>query len=516
MGKRNMRLKHPAVLTVLTLVALGLVACSARVVEQTELSERTEQISPTSNQNKISSQPVEYTIALNRKQLTIDSNALVYRYRPNEYKAAPNYLPLFPILSAIEADYEWNPENNKVNIKDGKNTIELAITLMSGTFITRNGFSWTRYSPKVINGEVWISEYLLVTLLGIDKIQWYERGQEWQLYRFQKQTDRQTPLEKAAADLVKDYLEMKDRALRSPSDRQEWSDLLTPKAQIALSALNPDLYPQNFLKGYIRDISIESGRQLTFEDNLNQGIVKIVARYKTHYDGQPFGGFSDLGYNIPGETIHEQVFLLRADNGKILIDDFMAHRINRTSTGSPIPLLDEVDYIQIGREWQRKIQKPFASYETLSLIASDFITPTLTRINTNNNFHLPGLNDEAVLARFSSEVRQSQGWKDFLSLEGSKDPYYGILDATYYYDGKSLSATLVGNWQDNSATTTPILMEVELVKDKTNTWKFTRLANVRLYKNIRKLELNEPKTYQQLARLYSYLSHVGMSLGFAL
>ena len=101
-------------------------------------------------------------------------------------------------------------------------------------------------------------------------------------------------------------------------------------------------------------------------------------------------------------------------------------------------------------------------------------------------------------------------------MEGSKDPYYGILDATYSYDGKSLSATLVGNWQDNSATTTPILMEVELVKDKTNTWKFTRLANVRLYKNIRKLELNEPKTYQQLARLYSYLSHVGMSLGFAL
>ena len=510
-----MRLKYPAVLTVLTLVALGLVACSARVVEQSERTEQSEQISPTSNQNKISSQPVEYTITLNGLPIPTYSNALLYR--PNQFKTAPNYLPLFPILSAMGVAYEWNQINNTVTIKDGKNTVKLEVNPMGGGFDSCNRYQLPSQGVKILNGEIWI--YVSQTLplpLGIDHIRWNQQEQEWQLYRFQKQSDRETPLEKAAADLVKDYLEMKDRALRSPSARQEWSDLLTPKAQIALSALNPDLYPQNFLKGYIRDISLESGRQLTFEDNLNQGIVKIVARYKTHYDGQPFGGFSDLGYNIPGETIHEQVFLLRADNGKILIDDFMAHRINRTSTGSPIPLLEEEDYIQIGREWQRKIQKPFASYETLSLIASDFITPTLTRINTNNNFHLPGLNDEAVLARFSSEVRQSQGWKDFLSLEGSKDPYYGILDATYSYDGKSLSATLVGNWQDNSATTTPILMEVELVKDKTNTWKFTRLANVRLYKNIRQLELNEPKTYQQLARLYSYLSHVGMSLGFAL
>ena len=495
-----MRLKYPAVLTVLTLVALGLVACSARVVEQSERTEQSEQISPTSNQKKISSQPVEYTITLNRKQLTIDSNALVYRYRPNEYKAAPNYLPLFPILSAIEADYEWNPENNKVNIKDGKNTIELAITPMSGTFITRNGFSWTRYSPKVINGEVWISEYLLVTLLGIDKIQWYERGQEWQLYRFQKQSDRETPLEKAAADLIKDYLAM---------DSEERSRLLNPNAEINHSSMDDSEEPNHS----IRDISIVRARQLTAADNLDRGVVKIVVRYTTDYDGEPFKDFPQLGYNIPGETRHEKVFLASAEGEKIMIDDVISHRTNRSSTGSPIPLLDEADYIEIGREWQRK--SPNASYYDLFLISRDFITQILNRIYTNNNSHLPELDDEEVLSRFSSEVRQSQGWKDFVSLKGSFDPYYRILDATY--DGRVLSATLVGNWiSDRIGGVSPILMEVELVRDRNNSWKFTRLANVRLYKNSRKLELNEPETYQQLARLYSYHRDVNMNLGLPL
>ena len=98
-----------------------------------------------------------------------------------------------------------------------------------------------------------------------------------------------------------------------------------------------------------------------------------------------------------------------------------------------------------------------------------------------------------------------------VSLRGSKDPYYRILDATY--DGRALSATLVGNWIVNSVTFTPILMEVELVRDENNSWQFTRLANVRLYKNSRELEQSEPETYQQLARLYSYHRDLNLHLG---
>ena len=494
MGKRNMRLKHPAVLTVLTLVALGLVACSARVVEQTELSERTEQISPTSNQNKISSQPVEYTITLNGLPIPTYSNALLYR--PNQSKTAPNYLPLFPILSAMGFDYQWNQINNTVTIKDGKNAVKLEVNPMGGGFDSCNRYQLPSQGVKILNGEIWI--YVSQTLplpLGIDHIRWNQQEQEWQLYHFQKQSDRETPLEKAAAGLIKDYLAM---------DSEERSRLFNPNAEINHSSMDSE-EPNHS----IRDISIESARQLTAADNLDRGVVKIVVRYTTDYDGEPFKGFPQLGYNIPGDTRHEKVFLASAEGGKILIDDVISHRNNRSSTGSPIPLLDEADYIEICKEWQRK--SPYASYYDLFLISNDFITPTLTRVNTNNNFHLPELDDEAVLARFSSEVRQSQGWKDFVSLEGSKDPYYRILDAIY--DGRALSATLVGNWIIDSVTVTPILIEVELVRDGNNSWKFTRLANVRLYKNSRELELNEPEIYQQLARLYSYNRDLNLHLG---
>ena len=475
MGKRNMRLKHPAVLTVLTLVALGLVACSARVVEQSERTEQSEQVSPTSNQNKITSQPVEYTITLNGLPIPTYSNALLYR--PNQFKTVPNYLPLFPILSAMGFDYQWNQINNTVTIKDGKNTVKIRV---DANFQTRNGYQISSPRLTVLNGEVWISaSQTFPLLLGIDHIRWNQQEKQWQLYHFQKQSDRETPLEKAAADFIKHYL--------------------------AMDSEDPN--------HSIRDISIESARQLTAADNLDRGVVKIVVRYTTDYDGEPFKDFPQLGHNIPGETRHEKVFLASAEGEKIMIDDAISHRTNRSSTGSPIPLLDEADYIEIGREWQRK--NPNASYYDLFLISRDFITQILNRIYTNNNSHLPELDDEEVLSRFSSEVRQSQGWKDFVSLKGSFDPYYRILDATY--DGRVLSATLVGNWiSDRIGGVSPILMEVELVRDRNNSWKFTRLANVRLYKNSRKLELNEPETYQQLARLYSYHRDVNMNLGIPL
>ena len=492
-----MRMKHPAVLTVLTLVALGLVACSARVVEQRERSEQSEQVSPTHNQNKISSQPVEYTITLNGLPIPTYSNALLYR--PNQSKTAPNYLPLFPILSAMGFDYEWNQSNNTVTIKDGKNTVKLKVNPMGGGFDSCNRYQLPSQGVKILNGEIWI--YVSQTLplpLGIDHIRWNQQEQEWQLYRFQKQSDRETPLEKAAADLIKDYLAM---------DSEERSRLLNPNAEINHSSMDSE-EPNHS----IRDISIVRARQLTAADNLDRGVVKIVVRYTTDYNGEPFKGFPGFGYNIPGETRHEKVFLASAEGGKILIDDVISHRNNRSSTGSPIPLLDEADYIEICKEWQRK--SPYASYYDLFLISSDFITRTLSKITTEDDSYPANLDDKVVLARFSAEVRQSQGWKDLVSLRGSKDPYYTILDATY--DGRVLSATLVGNWMANSVTFTPILMEVELVKDEDNSWQFTRLANVRLYKNSRELELSEPETYQQLARLYSYHRDLNVHLGTSL
>ena len=65
-------------------------------------------------------------------------------------------------------------------------------------------------------------------------------------------------------------------------------------------------------------------------------------------------------------------------------------------------------------------------------------------------------------------------------------------------------------------TITPILLEIELVKDENNSWKFTRIANVRLYQNARELETSEPETYSKIARLASYQPDVGVGYGLFL
>ena len=289
-------------------------------------------------------------------------------------------------------------------------------------------------------------------------------------------------MEKAAADLIKDYLAM---------NLEQRSRLLSPDKEISYSPYDlkePELP--------VKDIEIKSTVQLTAADDLNQGLVKVVARYTTDYEGQ-----SKYEYNVPGETIHETTFLVRANEGEIAIDDVIADRTNRTSTGAPIPLLEEEDYIEIAREWQRKDLS--TNYCDLSSIIIDFVDPTLGEISARATEL-----DEEVLARFSEEVKQSKGWQDFRSLEGERDSFYRIVEATY--DGRVLSATLLGNWVVTSVSFTPILLEIELVKDENNAWKFTRLANVRLYQNARELEVNEPETYSKIAKIVSYQRDVGM------
>ena len=471
---QNMRLKNLLLLILSTSAVLGLIA------NQMESSEAMRASSTTpvqSAQQKNLSRLQEYSFTFNRQPQVTYSNTL-----PN----GNQYLPLFPILSAMGVEYKWDRSQNTVFISQGDNTVKLKPGERQAT---RNGYL-IAIPSEVANGTVWIYARELPRLPGIDHVPFDGSEQQLQVYDFQEPTDLQTPLEKAAADLIEDY----------SMDLEQRSRLLSSDKEISDSSCDPE-EPELPAK----DIEIKSAVQLTAADNLNQGLVKVVARYTTNYDGQSEYEFI---YDVPGETIHETTFILQANDGKIVIDDVINYRANRTGTGAPIPLLEEEDYIEISREWQRT--NPDANYEDLSSIIRDFVEPTLDDIDDR----APEL-DEEVLARFSEEVKQSEGWRDFRSLEGSKNPFYRILEATYSKDGQSLNATLLGNWFVNSVSLTPILLEIELIKDKNNSWKFTRLANVRLYRNARELELNEPETYSKIAKFISYARDLGV-VGYGL
>ena len=471
-----MKFKNLLLLTLSTSAVLGFTTATiADKLPAAHLSQSVSQETP--------SPSPEYSFTFNRQPEVAYSNTL----------SEVQYLPLFPVLEAMGVDYDWNQSSNTVTFSKGNNRIELEPGNES-EIATRNGYIITIPS-QVSNEEVWINALNNNSplLLGIDHVSFDESEQQWQLYNFQKQTDSQTPLEKAAAELIEDYLAM------NPEQR---TTLLSPDKEISYSPYDPEHLDS------VKDIEIKSAVQLTTTDNLNQGLVKVVARYTTDYDGEPIEGLPDLGYNVPGETIHETTFIVRANDGETAIDDVIANQTNRTSTGAPIPLLEEEDYIEIGREWQQKNLN--TNYCDLSSIIIDFVDPTLGKIHAG----VTEL-DEEVLARFSEEVKQSKGWQDFRSLEGERDSFYRIIEATYSQDGQSLSATLLGNWVATSVSFTPILLEIELVKEG-NDWKFTRLANVRLYQNARELELNEPQTYSKVAKLVSYQRDVGMCFSLPL
>ena len=461
---QNMKFKN-LLLTLSTSVVLVTTVTIADKLPAANLSQSVSQETPSPSQ--------EYSFTFNRQPEVAYSSSL-----PD----AQNYLPLFPVLDAIGAEYKWDRRQNTVVISYGDDTVKLK---PGERLATRNGYLLAIPS-EVADGEVLINDGSLPRLPGIDYVSFNESEQQWQVYNFQQQTDSQTPLEKAAANLIRDYLAM---------NSEQKSSLLSPDKEITEFLYDPEKLD------LVKDIEIKSAVQLTAADNLNQGLVKVEARYTTDYDGQ-----SKYAYGVPGETIHETTFIVRANDGKVAIDDVIADRTNRAFSGAPIPLLEEEDYIEIGREWQQKNLN--ANYEELSSIIIDFVEPTLGKIHAG----VTEL-DEEVLARFSEEVKQSKGWQDFRSLEGERDSFYRIIEATY--DGQVLSATLLGNWVADSVSFVPILLEIELVKEEDD-WKFTRLANVRLYQNSRELELSEPETYSKIAKLVSYQRDLSVGYGLLL
>ena len=358
----------------------------------------------------------------------------------------PSSLPLTPLLEALGGSYVWDRHVGTINITQGDHN---ALITIGEQIAIRNGYSVNLLaSPKVVNEAVWIPHVAITRALDVDYVKWDVSHYDYQIYRFQDETDGETELEKAAIDQIQIHLNQQMSAISRDVCSQERSRTYIVGGIGSLSVCEMSSLDQS-----PRDVQILSARQLTKTDILSNGVVKVIARFSTdHVPSQ------HLLYPQRGEMHHEIIYFLATREGQLKIDGVIAERSDRSRTGgSLIPFLGEIDFAQLEREWE---QKNYYSYaELVEKLSNDFISPTLSKITSNLNSYQED-EKKKILAPFSPLVRQSDGWQTLLGLEGARDPNYTILDATSTQG--FISATIVGNWTSDSVNNTPILMEVDL------------------------------------------------------
>ena len=382
------------------------------------------------------------------------------------------YVPIAPIVHALGWTYVWNQKTKSGTIQQGESVTNFTI---GNRIVYRNGYPIMYGGSKIIEGEAWLDSLAMSRIIDVDYAGWDPHRQEYRVLQFPKPDQNQTDLEEAAVEEVLQHLR-------------------TQQIELTRSPLGLTQTPQN-----IRNKSVQ---QLTDLETTNDGLVKVVVEFMADYQPSPEEYWL---FDQSGKTRYEHTYQISFKGGQASLD-LLSKRTDRTALGSPVPFLDDSDFAKISEEWRKN---NFYSLPEMLRIIDTFVKESdngsfsslLTRVNTQNLFYLPELDNEEVLNYFSESARNSPGWEAFLNLEGARDPGFTILSASSTKD--LISAKIIGNWTFDGINMKPILLDVDLTCDGEN-WEITRFENVQLYENIYELADQNSRLYEKIAEQYIF------------
>lgn len=448
------------------LLMLGVIA--AGCVDSVNSPRLEPDLSPTQDDQKSEVRQV----IVNRKRVASFSRKLA---------ETAGYVPIAPIVEALGWTYAWNEATGSITVEQ-QDGVSVKFTVGDHN-VTRNGYPM-RISevPAVVNGEVYLPgkdsfpERAISRVFDLDYAGWDKLQKNYYIYQFPESDQSHSALEKAAIEEAKQHLQ-----------RQLIKDITSPPEAAQ--------FPKN--------IEIQNVQQLTDQDTIDHGLVKVIVGFSVDYrtSSEKFWQFQQSG-----ETRYEHSYLLRFKEGQPNLE-LVSQRADRTEvTGSPIPFLNESDFVRIGEVWQKEnfYSLPEILQITKSIVREvdrPSLSELLTRANTNNSFYLSDHDDEIVFKYFSEAVRNSPGWNAFLKLENARDPIFTVLQAS---STKNLiSATIIGNWTVDSVSMTPVILDIDFSWDD-EIWKITRMENIRLYKNAYELKMQEPRLYRKITEQFVF------------
>lgn len=427
--------------------------------------------------NALAAQAISVT--LNGKRLNFDIQPVLERGRV--------LVTLRAIFEALGATVDWDSATGTVTATKGSNTVKLTIGKSTAH---KDGSTVTLDVPaKVVRGRAMVPVRFISEALGA-QVDWEAKNQRVRI------VDQQGKLTlQQAEERVREYLSLLDRAVREGVADEEWDGILSQAAINSGYGIDARVFRP------VPDPVSSSGRSVSNVEIIkvecaeqeNGASIIVSARYIDNDPTEPYASRQKIQY--------EKEYHLVWENGRLVID---GERIRALRYADDIPLitLSEKAVEQITRRWQ---QDNYYTYHEVLAINNSIISSTLSEtfgMIKWGDTSAPSVRERfrQLLGLFSTDVRESKGWKDFINLPARRDPVFTVVWATSTQD--RISAVLYGELFPGFAVI-PAIMEVE-IKKQPNGWLFTRMEGVRSYGSLSEMEQKEPEIYDLVVRMDNY------------
>lgn len=418
-------------------------------------------------------------VTLNDKKLSFDVSPVLEDGRL--------LVPLRAIFEALGATINWDSATSTVKATKDGDTVK--ITVDKKTAYRNNTSVELGVSAKVVKGRMLVPIRFVFEALGAE-VEWDAKSQMVTI-------NQKDELELQAREKVKQYLSLLDRAVSESVNDEEWNGILSQTAiKSGYGNKSRVFKPKPVVDSQVRSVSNVVIMKAEYANEPeNDTVIIVTAQYIYNDPTEP---------DAPRQKIqYEKEYSLVWENGQLVIDSERTLEL-RHSANIPLISLSEKDIEQIKQRWQ---QDNYYTYNDILAINNNFISSTLMEtfgIIKWGNTSTPSIKGrlEHLLSYFTVDVKESNGWKDFISLDAKRDPTFTVLWATSEQD--HISATLYAELYPGF-NTIPALLEVEIKKQYNGKeWLFTRIEKVRGYTDLSELEQKEPQSYDMLIEMDNY------------
>lgn len=429
------------------------------------------------------------TVILNDEQLQFDVRPVLENGRV--------LVPLRAIFEALGAVVDYDATTETIIATKGQTRIRLQTFATHGF---RNGEAIPLNVPaKVIQGRTMVPLKFVSEALGA--------GVEWDTEsRMVKINQEGGPELEQAKEQVKEYLSLLDRAVREGVTDKEWTGILSQAAINSGYGADARVFrPVPGLVGSsgrsVSDVEITKAEYAT--GSKSDAFIIVTARYTYSNPTEPDASRQKIQY--------EKQYNLIWENEQLVIDGEQTQAL-RYADDIPLVILSERDIEQITQQWQ---QDNYYNYNEVIAINNSFISPILSEtlgIIKWGNTSTPSGKErlDQLLSYFSANVKESNGWKEFISFEAKRDPEFTVLWVTSSQN--YISATLFGNLFPGFEVI-PAIMDIEIEKQPdSEQWLFTKIEKVRAYESLEELKQQESQTYDLIVQMESYRQQQRISI----
>lgn len=408
------------------------------------------------------------------------------------------YVPLNNIGEEMDISIEKSKESNTSIIRRNNKTISFTIGQKKADV---DSVPFTLKNPPFLMGnDFFVPIRFLVEILE-GEINWEVKDTPRVNIILKHYLEKDTPLYDKCSKLMDRYFELLNTSTKQSVSEKKWREVLSEDVL-------------TYKKNNIEKVFYSENNKGKF------GISPIFSPFYRFQVIEPHKYQTSLVYTHWGfgedpllkSAMYHKTYTLIENNGEIRLTDeqtldyrYLIEEDSRIYLGIPLRDLTNEELLKINEQWNK-----VNAYRYEELLDLDFgsILSRMYEYRVLCDFEYVEKEEyyQNLLQHFSDDIQNSQGWKDFLSLNGGNTPPEFkpiIVESRSDYIRMTMYGYLYPDlFESNLAIVDVVIEKID------NKWIFTKIENVKEYQTLYDFRENNRSLYESTIKMISYLKYL--------